>query len=229
MFSLPRSVPLGIARLAIGGALLLAAGVACSARGGSTAAVPIERVQEEAAESEAESPPPTTQTPADEPVAPSVKAAFDPTAPPAPAPALDPAKRAACVERHGEALHADAAPGSAESIDVAATCFWDAGAVGVAVRLWDLLCERFPESPQAPFAWMSSARAYDGLDRHSDAAERYERFAVRYPKHESAKDALSRAACLVWSLGDVTATERMSYHLRRLYRIELDPRATCGN
>jgi peptidoglycan lytic transglycosylase len=99
-------------------------------------------------------------------------------------------------------------PLAPRALGVAAGWRWNADDDVGALRLFELILRRFPDSPQAAEALYATGRIAQEAGRWDDAARSYASLAARFPQSELAAEARWRAGWTRWLAGQIAAAAR---------------------
>ena len=116
-------------------------------------------------------------------------------------PPVDRAVAATCQAEVDAYNHDPEAADASLHLGASASCYYEAGAIGAAIRIWANLIETDPGSPAAEDAALRRARAYEHIGFFRDAAQAHAQIAA--PGHHQ------RAMCLYRELGDAADAERL--------------------
>jgi tetratricopeptide (TPR) repeat protein len=115
----------------------------------------------------------------------------------------DEVKYVACGNAYFDIYNANsAAPDNDEVLYTGATCFQLGKSIGGALQAYELVLKYYPKSKLAPKALLQTATLYARIARFDQAADRFERYAMRYAGEKDARDAIENAVMLRTAIGD---------------------------
>ncbi len=128
------------------------------------------------------------------------------------------------------------APGRGADYLAIVTCYRNAGAIGIAITMWERASKHDPMNdrvnlPEDVAAYkqmiLGITTAYESAGVFSKLAELLDHYARQYASGHDAIDAEKRAACLWFQLGDNRAQQAITFIQRGMRHQKLDPDHMC--
>jgi outer membrane protein assembly factor BamD (BamD/ComL family) len=153
-------------------------------------------------------------------------------------PAVDQAAFTSCQTKYALAFHADNPAHNAKTLADAAACFRSAGALSMAIALWEEIKYRFPNEHEAREATHQLGVANETAGRFDQAAHWFYVYARELPEdfrsmgspdaEKDAREHLVRAMCLYRQLGKDEEADRELKILQSMSRkLKVDAATIC--